>query len=143
MPYSIPEICDHVASWLHPSPRTLAALAALFLLILPVGASSQQGPDRLSLIQAPQAVWFIRNMQPGEPFDSTKGHYSGTAFAWGPRDLITSFHVLLGVSRNGRSLDSIVISQGEKTLTVERVAVNVAHDLAYIRTREPTNAISP
>ena len=96
----------------------------------------------LPLEKAHRAVWRVHNLRPGEEFRLGTKHSRGSAFAWGPRHLVMSFHVLRGVFSRERTLDSITIDQpgtSAAVLTIENVvAINVAHDLAYVLTREET-----
>ena len=96
----------------------------------------------LPLEEARQAVWRVHNLKPGEEFELGTKHSRGSAFAWGPRHLVMSFHVLRGAFSRERTLDSITIDQpgiSSAVLTIEKVvAINVAHDLAYVMTREET-----
>lgn len=102
-------------------------------------AVSDDGPVR-SAAQAHRAVWRIHNLGPGETFGDREGHYEGSAFAIGPRHFITALHVLLGVLEGADNLGSLTLLQegNPAELRVNRVlAVNVAHDLAYLETRHP------
>lgn len=68
-----------------------------------------------------------------------EGHDEGTAFAVGLRHFITALHVLLGVPGGVDNLASITLMQegNPVELHLNRVlAINVAHDLAYLETRE-------
>lgn len=142
-----------------PLRNILVALLIALHLVMPVQAEEQAdggqplltdivrrpatvsdgGPVR-SAAQAHRAVWRIHNLRPGETFGDREGHYEGTAFAVGPRDFITALHVLLGLLEGADNLGSVTLLQEEShaELRVHRVlAINVAHDLAYLETREP------
>ena len=78
--------------------------------------------------QAHRAVWRIHNAK-----------HEGTSFAIGARDFITALHVLLGLLGGGNDLASIKLAQegNPVELRVNKVvAINVAHDLAYLETRK-------
>ena len=99
--------------------------------------AGQTGHGHLPLREAHRAVWEVHNRRPGEAFGSLDEHSNGTAFAWGPRDFFTSLHVLRGVFLRKETLESITVWQEDRVLTIDHVvAINAAHDMAYIRTKE-------
>ena len=99
-----------------------------FLLISEAEAEQleQTSTSSLNLENLAQYVWKISN--------STG---SGTAFAIGPNQFITNFHVMLSIFKGVESSEEIVLSQKGKTLSFNRpLKINSVYDLALFETKE-------
>ena len=126
-------VTGEVASdWLRIVTRNAKAGFVHAPLLAPLSGAAatadHRGPVR-GVAEAHRAVWRVHR----------EGHYEGTAFATEPRGFVTALHVLLGLLGGADDLGSIrLVQEGNKAeVRVNRVlAVNVAHDLAYLETRE-------
>ena len=99
-----------------------------FLLISEVEAEQleQTSASSLNLENLVQYVWKISN--------STG---NGTAFAIGPNQFITNFHVMLSILKGVESSEEIVLSQKGKTLSFNRLLkINSIYDLVLFETKE-------
>ena len=140
-------VTGEVGDWLRiktPSGNTAFVHAPLLAdTAQPAAAAQRRRPAPApravrSIDEAHKAVWMMHNLKPGEVFDKNNSeHIQGSAFAWGPRDFMTNVHVLHRTFKREKTLGSITLSQegNDIELKIERVvAINVAHDLAHIRT---------
>lgn len=123
-------VTGETGNWLRILTRTgrIAFVYAPLLADFPRPATANEFRPVRNVFQAHRAVWRIYNAKD-----------EGTAVAIGPRDAITALHVLLGLLDGGEDLGTVrLVQEGNPVeLRVNRVlAVNVAHDLAYLETRE-------
>ena len=99
-----------------------------FLLISEAEAEQleQTSTSSLNLENLAQYVWKISN--------STN---SGTAFAIGPNQFITNFHVIYSILKDLESSEEIALSQTGKTLSFNRlIKIDSMYDLALFETKE-------
>ena len=140
-------VTGEVGDWLRvktPSGNTAFVYAPLLADTAQSAAATQRqrrapAPRVVrSIDEAHKAVWMMHNLKPGEIFDKNNSeHIRGSAFAWGPRDFMTNVHVLHRTFKREKTLGSITLSQegNDVELKIERVvAINIAYDLAHIRT---------
>lgn len=123
--------------------RPVLSFCAIFSICL-AAALSHAYAGALRLENAHRAVWKVHDAL--SPKAGKTGSFKqGTAFAIGPKRMLTAFHLLLGfVEPDGgpvRIEDHIefVRTHGEerRTLRVKRVlAVDLAHDLALLETEK-------
>ena len=87
---------------------------------------TQASESSLDLEGMEQAVWLIS--------DSV---YTGTAFAVGPNQFVTNFHVIYPMLKEKNSLKNIMLLQEDKVLFIKRaLKVNSVYDLVLFETQE-------
>jgi len=123
--------------------KPVRSLLVLVLTCL-VAAATHAHAEALRLENAHLAVWNLHDAT--SPRTRTRGYFNqGTAFAIGPDRMLTAFHVLHSAIERGGSLDHVrpVRTHAEKSLVfrLNRVlAIDLAHDLALVETRERTGS---
>ena len=120
--------------------RPVLAFYAIFSICLAAAAAAHAEAGALRLENAHRAVWTVHDAL--SPKTGNTGAFNqGTAFAIGPKRMLTAFHLLLGFVEPDGTADHIelVQSRGGKSraLRVKGVlAVDLAHDLALLETEK-------